>query len=401
MEKVTRRRVVVWGGVGLMAAALLVIALWPRPVKVDIAPVTRGPLQTTLDHEGKTRVRERYEVSAPATGRVLRIELQAGDPVVADSTVLATLVPSAPVPLDTRSRAEAEASLAAARAALTQARAERERAAARHDYAATEWRRMSELVTRGSIAQERADAAEADAREAAQALAAAEASVDAARHEVARARAALLEPERVEAGAIALSLRSPVDGVVLERLRESSGVVAAGTPLLVVGDATDLEIVSDYLSEDAVRIQPGMRVEIERWGGEDPLTGVVRRVEPYGFLKVSALGVEERRVNVVSDFTEPSARRAALGDGYRVETHVVTWSGDDVLQVPIGALFRHGEQWAVFALRGGRARRVAVELGHRSDRAAEVVAGLAEDERVVMHPADNVSDGKRVAERGE
>ncbi len=401
MKKVTRRRIIVWGGVALVVTALVLLALWPRPVEVDAASVTRAPLRTTLDHEGKTRVRERYEVSAPAAGRLLRIELEVGDPVSADTTVLATLVPSEPVPLDARSRAAAEAALASARATLQQAKAERDRAAARHDYAATEWRRMQELVARDSVSQQRADAARADARATSEALAAAEAAVEAAGHQVSQARAALLEPGTGSHGRGTLTVRSPVDGVVLERLRESAGPVAAGTPLLVVGDPAGLEIASDYLSTDAVQIRPGMRVEIGRWGGGDPLAGVVRRVEPHGFLKVSALGVEEQRVNVISDFTEPRSRWEALGDGYRVETHVVTWEGSSVLQVPTGALFRRDGGWAVFAIAGGRARLTKVELGHRSDLAAEILSGLAEGDTVILHPPDSVSDGTRVEARGE
>ncbi len=400
MQKVTRRRIIIWGGVGLVVAALLALALWPRAVEVDAAAATRGPLETTLDHEGKTRLRERYEVSAPAAGQLLRIELEVGDPVSADSTVLATLVPSEPVPLDARSRAEAEARLAVARAAVDQAKAERDRAAARHDYAAAEWRRMQQLVARDSVSQDRADAAQADARATAQELAAAEAAVEAAGHQVAQARAALLEPGAGSHGRGTLTVRSPVDGVVLERLRESAGVVPAGTPLLVVGDPANLEIASDYLSTDAVQIRPGMRVEIGRWGGNGMLAGIVRRVDPHGFLKVSALGVEEQRVNVISDFAEPRQRWGSLGDGYRVETHVVTWESSSVLQVPTGALFRRGDDWAAFQLIGGRASLTTLELGHRSDLAAEVKSGLAEGDTVVLHPPDSVGDGTRVKVRG-
>ncbi len=401
MQNVNRRRIIIWGAVSLAVAVLLVFAMWPQPVAVDVAPVQRGPLQTTLTHEGTTRVRERYEVSAPAAGRLLRVALEVGDPVEADTTVLATLVPSEPVPLDVRSRAEAEARLAAARAGLQQAKAERDRAAAQHEYAATEWRRMKELVAKDSVAQSRADAARTEDRATAQELAAAEAAVEAAGHEVAQARAALLEPGKGNGGRGTLTVRSPVDGVVLERLRESAGVVAAGTPLLVVGDPSELEIASDYLSTDAVQIRPGMPVRIERWGGDGPLAGVVRRVEPHGFLKVSALGVEEQHVNVVTDFAEPRERWAALGDGYRVETAVVTWEGSSVLRVPVGALFRSGGDWAVFGISEGRARLTTIELGHRGDLAAEVVSGLDQGDTVILHPPDSVSDGTRVAARGD
>jgi HlyD family secretion protein len=399
MSKVKQRRLLVWGGIGLVGVVLLALALWPRPAEVDLGVVTRAPLRATLAHEGKTRVRERYEVSAPASGRILRIELEPGDPVRADSTVLAALVPSTPIPLDERSRAEAQAALAAARAALARAQAERDQAAARHDYAAEQWQRMQELLARGSVSQQRADAARTDALAAAQTLAAAAAAVQTAVHQVAEARAALLEPAAGEPPGSALTIRSPVDGVVLERLRQSAGVVAAGTVLLVVGDPSDLEVVSDYLSSDAVQISPGMRVAIEQWGGKSTLAGIVRRVEPHGFLKVSALGVEEQRVNVVSDFLAPRGQWAALGDGYRVQTQVITWAGEDVLQVETGALFRHGSGWAVFAVKGGRARLVTIELGHRGDLAAEVIDGLTEGDKVVLHPSDTIDEGSRVRGR--
>ncbi len=196
-----------------------------------------------------------------------------------------------------------------------------------------------------------------------------------------------------------LSLRSPVGGVVLRRLHESEAVVPAGEPLIEVADSSDLEVVSDYLSTDAVKIRPGMRVDIDRWGGDAPLPGRVRRVEPSGFLKISALGVEEQRVNVVIDFDDRKGASALLGDGYRVETRVVTWEGEDVLQTPTSALFRSGDGWAVFVASGGRARLRAVRIGHQSDLGAEVLGGLQAGERVVAHPSDSVSAGVRIRDR--
>jgi HlyD family secretion protein len=397
---VGRGRWLLWGAVAAVAAVLLVMLLRPEAVLVDLSDVTRGPLRVTLDHEGKTRVHDRFLVSAPVDGRVLRIELREGDPVKAGRTVLATFAPAAPVPLDRRSRAEARARVEAARSSFAQARAVRDQGEVEARLARTELDRRQRLAREGIVAPEDLDAAEAAARARDAALAAAESASVAARHDLEAAQASLIEPQAGHRGeGIVLSLRSPVGGVVLRRLHESEAVVPAGEPLIEVADSADLEVVSDYLSTDAVKIRPGMRVDVDRWGGEGPLPGRVRRVEPSGFLKISALGVEEQRVNVVIDFDDRKGASALLGDGYRVETRVVAWEGRDVLQTPTSALFRSGEGWAVFAAVGGRARLRAVRIGHQSDLGAEVLSGLRAGERVVAHPSDSVSDGVRIRDR--
>jgi len=393
------------GLVGTLLVLLLAWAFWPRPETVDIAAVERAPLIVTLDEEGETRVRDRFVVSAPLAGRVLRIELEPGDPVVADETVLATFQPQTPTLLDARSRAEAEAGARAARATLERARADRDRAAAELEFAEAEVQRFRRLAADRIVSDEELETTELAARSRREELKAAEFAAQTARHELEVARARLLEGPAVGGnphpkGAVApIPLRSPVDGVVLRRLRESEAVVPAGEALLEVGQPEDLEIVADYLSSDAVQIRPGARVRIEEWGGASALEGVVRRVEPSGFMKISALGVEEQRVNVVVDFVDPSEARPGLADGFRVELRVVLWEGEEVLQVPTGSLFREGDGWAVFAVGDGRVVLRQVKIGRQGGLVAEVVEGLEEGDQVILHPGDSIVEGLRVKER--
>lgn len=398
MKKAGKRRLVIWGSVGLVALLLLIWAMAPRPQLVDTVRVERGPLRVTLDHEGKTRVRDRFVVSSPLAGRVLRIEAEPGDAVVAGETLLATLEPSEPVLLDARSRAQAEAQVAAARAALEQARAERQRAEAESDLAATELLRIRRLAGDGIVSQEALDQAAARAESAAEAATAAAAAVRTALGELEAANAMLLEPGDGSGSRRlgTLALRSPVDGVVLRRYQESEAVVPAGEPLLEVADPQQLEIIADYLSADAVKMRPGMPAEIHQWGGEHELAARVRRVEPSGFLKISALGVEEQRVWVVLDLDAPYEEWASLGDGYRVEVRVIVWRDEAVLKAPTSSLFRHGDAWAVFAVDRGEARLREVEVGRRNGLAAQILSGLEEGERVIVHPPDSVGDGVAV-----
>lgn len=403
MDKSTRRRLLIWGGAGLALVVLIAMMVIPQPELADFAAVTRGDLEVTVEHEGKTRVRDRFVISAPLSGRVLRIELEPGDPVLAGETVLASFRPSEPAPLDARSRAEAQAQVRSAQSGLEQARAERERVRAQHAFAATELERVRRLAEQGIASRQALDSAEAEAEALAEALASAEAGLRTARHQLEMASARMLEPGGDAGGdgnRTVLTLRSPVDGVVINRLRESEVVVAAGEPLLEVADLADLEVVADFLSTDAVKMRPGMRTWIDRWGGDRVLPGRVRRVEPGGFLKISALGVEEQRVNVRVDFDHRDDARD-LGDGYRVEARVVIEERREVLKVPVSSLFRQGEGWAVFVADDGEARLRPVEVGARNSLEAEVVRGLSEGETVIVHPADEIADGTRVEERGE
>jgi HlyD family secretion protein len=388
-------------------AALLVLALaWlfrPDAVPVDLGAAERGPLTVAVSDEGETRVRDVYVVSAPLPGRMQRIEVEAGDAVVADSTVVARIEPGDPAFLDVRSAAEARAGVDAAAAARTHAEAQVSRAEAELDFARAELERMRALARSHTVSANDLDSAERRAKTAVAALAEAQAQRRVRESEYQVARARLLSPatSRKHGGACdCVEVRSPVSGTVLRVVTESEGVVQAGAPLLEVGSPEQLEVVVDLLSADAVRVEPGQRVIIEAWGGELPLAGRVRRVEPFGFTKVSALGIEEQRVNVVIDITEPRERWLRLGHGYRVEPRIVLWEASDVLRVPLSALFRQGEQWAVFVEQGGRAVLREVEIGQGNGLEAEVRSGLEAGERVVLHPGDRVSPGARLVERG-
>jgi HlyD family secretion protein len=396
------RRTLIWSAIGLCIAGGLVYAFRPQPVPVDLATVSRGALLETLDEDGVTRIRDVFTLSAPIAGRVLRIGAEAGDIVVAGDTVLARIEPAAPAFLDARTQAEAEADEQAAEAALTLARAELEQARAERDFARSELDRARRLIVNETISERALDEAERAWRSRSAAVDTAEAAVRMRAFELSRARARLVPPSQTvdtANGCDCVPITAPVDGRVLRVLQESEGTVASGTPLLEIGDPRDLEIVADYLSSDAVRIAPGQRVVIDDWGGGPSLAGMVRRVEPFGFTKVSALGIEEQRVNVVIDFTDPPQQWQRLGHGFRVEVRVVVWEGADVVRAPLAALFRNGADWAVFVADHGRAVLRPVVVGRRNDLAAEIVSGLAAGEQIVAHPNDRLADGSRIAAR--
>jgi HlyD family secretion protein len=380
-----------------VVAGLLAVALWPKTVPVDVGTVSRGPLVITVDEEGMTRIRDRFVVSSPVAGRVLRIELEPGD-AVKRGDVVARVRAEAPPLLDERTRAEAQAAIESARAALGRARAEEQRARATLAQLQRELTRIRELAQSRVVAAQELETREAEAKVAEESLNASVFAVQAATSELQRAQARLAPPTRDATGRV-VTVTAPADGVVLKRVRESESVVPAGDPLLEIGDPHQLEIVADLLSTDAVRVKRGARAIIEQWGGEQKLEARVRRIEPAGFTKISALGVEEQRVNVILDFVDPAAAWAALGDAYRVEVRIVIWEAPSVLKVPTSALFREGEKWAVYAIADGRARRTAVELGHQTGQEAEVVSGLSDSQRVILHPGDTLTNDARVKDR--
>lgn len=384
--------------IGFVAfAALLAVALWPRPTIVDVATATRGRLVVTVDEEGVTRVRERFVVSSPVAGRILRIELDPGDIVKRGQPVAVVRSEVAPL-LDERARAEAEAAAESARAALGRARAEEQRARAAVAQIHRELARVRELADSRVASLQELDTKEAELKVAEESVNAATFAVRAASFEVQRAQARLI-PTNTQTRGRVVTVASPVDGVVLKRIRESESMVPAGDPLLEVADPMRLEIVSDLLSTDAVRVKAGSRALIEQWGGDNALDASVRRVEPAGFTKISALGVEEQRVNVILDFADPAAACAALGDAYRVEVRIVVWEGRDVLKVPTSALFRDGQQWAVYKVIQERAQRTPVDVGHQTGQEAEIVAGLSAGDGVIVHPGDTLKPGVRVKPR--
>jgi HlyD family secretion protein len=378
-----------------VVVGILAMALWPTAMEVDVTAATRGPMQVTIDEEGETRVRERFVVSAPVSGTVQRIELEPGDRVVRGKTVVARLTPAASPLIDPRTHAELNAAIEAARAAVGQARAERERAVAARGRFESTARRLETLLKSGAISGDELEAAQTSLKTGEEAVRSAEFAVARTEHELQVARARLT-PSSPGGGTV--TVVAPVDGVVLKRLRESTSVIPVGEPLLEIGDPASLEIVSDLLSTDAVRVTRGAAVIIDQWGGPQPLTGQVRLVEPSGFMKVSALGVEEQRVNVIVDFAD-EIEPASLGDGYRVEVRIVTWREQSVLKVPVGALFRRGQAWAVFLIDNGRAREQTVEIGQRNDREAQVVKGLNEGQTVILHPPDTLTNDSRVRVR--
>lgn len=394
-----RRRAATGAGLAILAG-LGWLVFRPAPVRVELGTVERGRLVVTVDEEGETRVRDRFVVAAPIAGRVARLVLEPGDPVQT-GTVVARMHP---LPLDPRSQAEATARLEAAQAAVREADARVDNARAAQAQAARSAARSRQLGRSGTIGQEELELSELDATLRQKELEAAEFAARAARYNLEAARAALMAPggdgsqalvaacESGEPGCI--ELRSPVDGRVLRVPEKSERVVAAGTPLLELGDPRALEIVVDLLSTDAVKVRPGAPMWVEDWGGAAALAARVRRVEPSGYTKLSALGVEEQRVDVVGDFTDGSG---GLGDGYRIEARIVVAEADDVLLVPSSALFRRGGAWHVFAVAGGRATLRAVEVGRGTPQQSEVLAGLAAGDVVVLHPSDRVADGVRVA----
>lgn len=424
------------GAIAAVFVTALIWAWWPAAALVDVAIVDRGPLEVAVREDGKTRVRERYVVSSPVVGELLRIDLDPGDEVRQGETVLAVLQPTDPALLDARSAFEADARLKMAEAAIRQAEAKVESAEAEVLIAESDFSRAQELFGSEAIAREMFERIEHRARMARAELRSAQFGLEVARFEKRQAEAAFIrtnanspsspsdsadpasdsgsttsgdtqtpvtqEPDPTTATATApIIMKSPVSGRVLRVFEESAGPVQVGTPLLQIGDPGDLEIEIDVLSEDAVRIQPGTRVIIERWGGEAALRGVVRRVEPSAFVKVSALGVEEQRVNVIVDFQEDPEKLQPLGDGFRIEAAIVVWEAEDVIRVPADSLFRINGTWALFQVVAGRAKTTIVEIGQSDGITTQILSGIDAGATVIRHPGDRIADGTRVEPRPE
>ena len=384
----------------LAIVTAVTMAMLPKPVAVDLATIQRGPLVVTIADDGRTRIRERYVVSAPLNGRLVRIRHKPGDKVIAHETQLTMIEPTDPALLDPRAIAQAEARVKAADARLSQARPRLESARVALNHAETELGRQQQLAEKKAGSAAELDAQRVAFQQAENDFEAARFDVEIAGFELDVAKAALTHgTDESPSHDWSFPVTSPISGRVLRVFQESATVVSAGDRILEVGEPTDLEVEVDVLSRDAVRIHPGSRVMLEQWGGGEPLAARVRLIEPSAFTKVSALGIEEQRVNVIIDFTDPPASRPPLGDGYRVEAGIVEWESADVLTVPTGALFRDGESWAVFVKNGRCARLVHVELGHRNDNEAEVLKGLKEGDRVILYPGDRVEDRIAIEER--
>ncbi len=397
---ISLRRIAIATGI-LVTAAIMVWAVMPGAVPVEAAVVTKRRFVASVDEDGKTRVRERYVVAAPLAGRLGRIRFKVGDRIKVDDAV-ATITPS-PAPLmDPRTRREVEERLGTAEANVERAKAVVERARAQSNQANMDLNRTRTLAERGAATSQALEHAELAVRLADRDLRAAEFLDHAAEHELSQMRALLARysgdsdaNEPPESWMVA----APVSGVVLRVAQESETIVQPGTPLLDVGDPHDLEIVVDVLSTDAVEISPGADVTIVHWGGQAALSGSVRRVEPAAFTKISTLGVEEQRVNVLVDITSPAEDWAKLGDAYQVDAQITVFTQDDAAIIPAGALFRRGEQWNVFVVKDGRAQTRDVRLVRRSGRLAAIASGLKEGEVVIVYPSDRVASGVRVQVR--
>jgi HlyD family secretion protein len=398
--RIVRRGII--GLIGLAIAAAIVWALLPQPVPVDMGTIVRGPLEVTVEDEGVTRIHDVYTVSAPIGGKMLRSPREVGDKVEANKTLVAEIEPTAPTFLDVRTQRVNEAAVQAAQAAVDLAQAKVKEANSQLDFARNDLTRAEQLAASKTISTRALEKANLDVTGAEAAVASAVATLEVRRRELESAKANLIQPGQANPDNKPLhdiQVYSPVDGRVLKMIAKSEQVVPAGAPLIEIGDPHDLEIAVDFLSRDAVRIKPGDVARIESWGGDKVLPAKVRRVEPTGFTKVSALGIEEQRVKVILDFTGPPSEWRELGHDYRVVARVVIWHRDDVLQVPLGALFREGDNWAVFAVTNGRAERRLVIIGERNLHAARVLKGLKLGDKVVMHPSDRVHDGVNVEAR--
>lgn len=401
-----KSRATVIGAGAVLIAAFLAFSFWPRPVLVDIGAVTRGPMTVTIDEEAKTRVRDSYVISAPVNGRLLRVGIDPGAEVEKDQTIVAEMTPVFPEALDIRTREQAEAAVEAARAGLSLAKAEARKAKADADFAEDEALRARELFKGEALAKRGLDRAEIAYKSARAALDAATSAVSMRAAELERAQAMLTpsaskdgKDEPAQRDSETIAIRSPVSGHILRVFQESEAIVSAGAPILEVGDPhTDLEVVAELLSSDAVKVSPGDRVIIDKWGGDEPLAGVVERIEPLGFTKVSALGVEEQRVKTIIGFEGGRNDNERLGDGFRVEVRVVIWDDGNALRVPSSALFRSDGKWAVFKVENGRTRHAEIEIGRNNGIDAEVKGGLEEGDRIVLYPGGGVEDGTLVAQ---
>jgi HlyD family secretion protein len=390
----------------LVVIAIIVVggiyALMPKPVAADLATVGQGEIEVTIDEEGVARIRDVYKVSATVGGNLDRFPLDVGDPVERDKTVIAEIRPSAPSFLDERTRRELEASVGAATAAVRLAEAELSRAQADLRMRESDLERSAQLVRSGTISARAMDEAETGADSARAAVQQAEANLELRRSELASAQARLIQPggdNASGAGTCCMQIRSPVDGVVLKVHAESAQVVPAGALIAEVGDPADMEVEVDLLSTDAVRVEAGAVAYIEGWGGSGTLAAKVRRVEPSAFTKVSALGIEEQRVNVLLDLLDPRSAWGSLGHEFRVLVRIRVWRGDDVVRVPLAALYRRGDAWSVFKVVDGKARETPVEIDHRNTHFAEVLGGLESGDAVILHPSDQIEEGISIEAR--
>ena len=394
------KRKVLIGIVGLLVLALLGWAFMPTPAEVEIAAVTQGRFERSVQEDGKTRLRDRYVVSAPLAGRVARILLKQGDTVVRDAAV-ATFWPVAPALLDERTRAEQSARIGAMQASVARAQANVGRAGAALDQAQAELKRSEALAQQGFVSPNQNETGRLAVRLREKELESARQEEAAARHELEQSRVALRQFSQItpDGRQRAYEVKAPVSGKVLKVLQQSEGIVMAGTPIMELGDPTQLEVVVDILTEDAAQIKPGTAVQLSNWGGPDVLTGQVRLIEPAAFTKVSALGVEEQRVNAIIDITSPPEKWQALGDGFKVDVRVLVQVVENAVMIPVSALFPVGARSGLFVLDKGHARLREIEVAARNGALAWIKTGLTKDTQVIVYPDTKLKDGDRVKTR--
>jgi HlyD family secretion protein len=399
MNHALRRKIFVISVI-LIVVFLLIYGFLPKTQVVDIVSVTRGPLQITIEEEGRTRLKERFTISAPTAGYMRRINAKVGEPVKKRQIVV-VLEPLQSQALDPRSRATAQASVTSAEASI-KAAMERERVAtADAGYLEQRRERLKALYAKSAVTKDQFDQIDSEARKARALQLSAAAEVSVAKSELERAKITLQNFTVVKKNGIhdAVEVTAPLSGVIFRIYRESEGAVNMGEPLLDIGDVNNLEVRVEVLSSDAVKIKKGTPVLFKRWGRDEPLTGSVRLVEPAGFTKVSSLGVEEQRVLVIADITSPPEKWQALGDAYRLEANFIIWEGQNILQIPASSLFRSGKDWAVFVEEKGKARKRIVDVGQRNGLAAQIISGLKENEKVLAYPDDSISEGTKIRQR--
>lgn len=390
-------KTLLWGVLLIAIGIVAALSMNPTPVAVEFATAKTGPLRVFVQEDGKTRIREKYTVSAPVSGRVSRIELNPGD-LCTEKTLLAVILPSDPAILDARARAEALAQVQAAESAVKRAKSAREQAKINFELSQSKFERAKKLLASKAVSQDEFDILEAERLSDAQSIQTTQFDEEIAQYEWEMAKAAVqqFDSQDEDPSVNPFELFSPITGRVLRVIQESSAVVAVGTPLIEIGDPRNLEIEIDVLSTDAVRIKQGSEVSVEHWGGDTPLTGYVRVVEPGAFTKVSSLGVEEQRVNVIADFNEPPERIASLGDGYRVEARITVNHLNEALLIPNSALFRHQREWHVLAIVDGKAELREVVIGLQNDAQTQITGGLTDGERVIVYPSDTLKPGSPV-----
>lgn len=391
-------RTLIWGTLLVAVGLVASFALFPKPVEVEVARATLGPLRVTVQEDGKTRIREKYIVSAPVAGRVSRIELKPGDRCSVE-TLLAVILPSEPTMLDARARAEASARVQAAEATRLRAISSEEQAKIDLELNQSKFQRAQSLLPSQAISQDEFDVLKAQTQACAQAIKTARFDVEISQYELEMAQAAAKQFAKDDEQSLAapFEIFAPITGKVLRVFEESSKVVTVGQPLLEVGDPQNLEIEIDLLSTDAVRVQPGAELTIEHWGGDSPLAGNVRVIEPAAFTKISSLGVEEQRVNIIADINEPPERIASLGDGYRIEARITVDQLAQALLIPNSALFRHNRQWHVLTVVDGRAELRQVSIGLQNETYTQIVKGIEADEPVIVYPSDTLKPGTAVS----